>query len=477
MLRFNGRLAFGYQQLEIAVPPGATSLSLQGNTLNKGLLYGYLYDPKQQLRSQILLQKHPKRSAVSTDKASPGSVAGKIEPGTWLLHLYSLEGKQARHLSQMAYHIEIDFEQMPADSELKTEPVLKDGLNCFDISKIKCTASKWYRGDLHAHTQLSDGHNALEQAVALIEQQQLDFAFLTEHNISHTFLPVSKRTLFVPGIEITTDSGHFNVHGPGRALEMQGAGFSSKGLIEAGLALGEQGHVAINHAMMEPWHWQYLNMPLAKIHSLEICCDPTWPTSATAAKRALTAMTTLWNSGRRIYGVGGSDCHLRPDERNPKATEPSLYGDPATCVYCDGGLCAEALLHSLRQGRVYIERRCNLQFSINQGEHYPGCDVGGQPLDYMIFVEDRQQRYHAEFVADGKIIARISLSHQATHHRIDMRRYRWLRVDICRENGDFEGLINPVYNGEHPCFTSPSIHSWKQLLKVMTEGTARSDRN
>jgi len=50
-----------------------------------------------------------------------------------------------------------------------------------------------------------------------------------------------------------------------------------------------------------------------------------------------------------------------------------------------------------------------------------------------------------------------------------MSQYRWLRVDIRRENGDFEGLINPVFNGEQPCFTSPSIHTWRQLMEVIPE--------
>lgn len=477
MLSFTGQLRFGYQHLKIEVIPAAKSISLQGNTLKKGLLYGYLYDPKQQLRGQILLQKHRKQLAISADKSSPGSIAGEIEPGTWLLHLYTLEGEHRQNSPQMAYHIEIDFEQIPVDIELKTEKVLKDGLNFFDFSKKICATAKWYRGDLHAHTQLSDGHNTLEQAVALIEQQRLDFIFLTEHNINHTFLPVSEQTIFVPGIEITTDLGHFNVHGPSRALEMQEADFTGKSLIEEGLALGEQGHIAINHAMMKPWHWQYQQMLLAQIHSLEICCDPTWPTSAVATEQVLMAMTALWNSGRRIYGIGGSGCHLQPDGRNPKATEPSIYGDPATYVYCDDGLCGEALLQSLRQGHVYIERRCNLQFCINQGEQYPGNDVGGQTLNYIISVGDQQQQYDAEFVADGEIIAKISLSNQPINYQIDMSQYRWLRVDIRRENGDFEGLINPVFNGEHPCFTSPSMHTWRQLMEVITKDTTVSDRD
>ena len=364
----------------------------------------------------------------------------------------------------MHFKLEIDFEKLPLDTTLKTRPVIENGRNCFDMKKIFCAAAKWYRGDLHAHTQLSDGHNTMAEAVALIEQQQLDFIFLTEHNLSHTFLPVSDRTLFVPGIEVTTEAGHLNVHGLSGALTIQAQDFSSNRLIEAGLALGKHGHIALNHPLMKPWHWQYPLLPLSQIHSLEVCCDPTWHTSSKAADQALAAMTALWNGGRRIFGVGGSDCHLRPDERNPAATEPSIYGDPTTCVFCDHGLNGEALIQNLRRGRVYIERSCKLQFSINEGRVYPGDDVGGTILNYKLSVGNPQRGYRAEFVADGDIIARMSLGSKAAGRQVDMSRYRWLRIDIRRENGEFEGLINPVYNGTYACFESPAIHTWGQLM-------------
>jgi len=180
-------------------------------------------------------------------------------------------------------------------------------------------------------------------------------------------------------------------------------------------------------------------------------------------------MTVLWNSGRRIFGIGGSDCHLRPDERNPNAAEPSIYGDPATYVFCDDGLDGEALIQNLRQGRVYLERRCDLRFSINRGSCLPGTNIGENLVHYEISVGDRQRKYQAEFVADGRIIARIFLGRQAIGYDVDMNPYRWLRVDIRRESGEFEGLINPVYNGEHPCFKAPSLHTWGQLMTAITQ--------
>ena len=102
--------------------------------------------------------------------------------------------------------------------------------------------SRWYRGDLHAHTQLSDGHNSLAAAKQIVEAQGLDFFFLTEHNICQPRLPLSDQCLFMPALEVTTDLGHFNVHGPQSALDLRHVEHSSQSVMQAGLALASASH-------------------------------------------------------------------------------------------------------------------------------------------------------------------------------------------------------------------------------------------
>jgi len=40
------------------------------------------------------------------------------------------------------------------------------------------------------------------------------------------------------------------------------------------------------------------------------------------------AWKTIWESGYRMYGIGGSDSHMAPEERYPGSDLPSIYGDP-----------------------------------------------------------------------------------------------------------------------------------------------------
>ncbi|OXY80692.1 CehA/McbA family metallohydrolase [Oceanimonas doudoroffii] len=468
MLNFSGELTFGHEVVEIRVPDGASAIRIVGTTVKKGFLHTYLYDPSRRLRGNILWLKPRKELVITAEAASLGAIAGPIEAGIWQLHLYNLEGEH-RTPKPMQYQVEVDFDGVPAPLPLNTVANLttEHGI-AFDYSAVKKAGAGWYRGDLHAHTSLSDGHNRLEAVADIAARQQLDFLFLTEHNMCQPLLPDMDEVLFLPAIEVTTALGHFNVHGPQRTLNMYHASCNSEAMIEQGMALAgeQQGSTSINHPMMKPWHWHYQAMPLARVHTMEICCDPTWSTSPESTEQALQVLSAMWNAGQRIYGVGGSDCHLEPHERNPNATEPSIYGDPSTFVFAHG-LSGESILSGLRRGHVYMERRCGLTLSLNQGRVLPGQDVGEQIIDYRLAVQDTQCEYYAECIADGRRIEVYPLTAHGTVFQVDMSRYGWVRVDIRRANGDFEGMINPVYNGQKPEFSAPTLATWGELMEAM----------
>jgi len=488
MLNFTGELAFGHRVLSFNITANINTLTLTGTTVKKGFLYAYLYDSKQQLRANLLFQKANKALILTPDSASLGGISGDLPAGEWQLHLYNLEGEN-RTPKAMHYAIEIDCSDiinpahnskdkllattthacLTAESNLSLDHTIN-----FDYNHSKNTSPAWYRGDLHAHTQLSDGNNTLAAAAQIAQQQALDFFFLTEHNICHPALPVCERTLMLPAIEVTTDQGHFNVHGPRRTLNMFNATYSSAALIEQGLGLvaSGEGNISINHPAMKPWHWHYKNIALEKVNTFEVCCDPTWSTSPKATEDALILLTHIWNSGHRIAAVGGSDSHLEPHERNANATEPSVYGDPSTFVYADT-LSGNGILQGLRQGNVYLERQCGLVFQLNSGAVLPGQDVGTNTVDYRLAVTDSSTDYYAECIADGNIIKRIKLTTADTHFKVDMSTYAWLRIDIRRgrldklTESEFEGVINPIYNGTQAIFSQPLVGTWGELTELI----------
>ena len=64
----------------------------------------------------------------------------------------------------------------------------------------------------HTHTTLSDGKDTVRRAMQKAAMQGMDFYVPTEHNLMHTGWCETK-LLILPGIEITTDLGHFNIFG------------------------------------------------------------------------------------------------------------------------------------------------------------------------------------------------------------------------------------------------------------------------
>ncbi len=472
MTQFQGELPFGRVRLHFDVPADANSVVITGTTVTKGFLYAAVYDANDHFRGKVLLEKPNKSLDIQACHSGLGAIDGSIVAGEWYLELYNLEG-EFRTERAMQYQVEVSFNQPHTTSELELAHTVTSSHEIeFDYSAVLNDESRWYRGDLHAHTQLSDGHNTLEAAKAIVEAQRLDFFFFTEHNISQPKLPVSEQCLFLPGVEVTTDLGHFNVHGGVKSLDLRNIEHSSQATIEAGLALAKPDHtsIGINHPMMKPWHWHYDEMALSQVSSFEVCCDPTWSTSPKATEQALLVLNEMWNCGHKITAIGGSDSHLEPHERNPKADEPSIYGDPSTFVFSHG-LSGEGILAGLRNGHVYFERRCGLQFEINQGQLIPGQDSQGQALDYALSVTDTSKDYLAEVVVDGEVTARVPLSQTPTHIHVEQG-YLWCRIDIRRtqsdaERGELEGCINAVFNGNQSIFNTPLVNTWGELMEQL----------
>ncbi len=466
MTEFQGELTFGRVSLSFMVPHGAEAVQITGTTVTKGFLYAAAYDSHGHFRGKVLFEKAHKSLNICAEQSGFGAIDGDLAAGKWSLELYNLEG-EFRSERAMQYQVNIAFEQ-PVDT-LAIDSVATLGLDhqiSFDYSRLLSSESRWYRGDLHAHTQLSDGHNTLAAAKQIVEAQGLDFFFLTEHNICQPRLPLSEQCLFMPALEVTTDLGHFNVHGPQSALDLRHVEHSSQSVMQAGLALANASHssISVNHPMMKPWHWQYAPLELDKVSTFEVCCDPTWSTSPKATNSALNVLNEMWNCGHRISAIGGSDSHLEPHERNPKATEPSLYGDPSTFVFSHG-LCGEGILAGLRNGHVYLERRCGLSFAINGNELLPGCDSKGQALCYQLAVDDDEHTYYAECIVDGVVVAKVTL-HNSEQMLFVEAGYSWCRIDIRRaENDEFEGCINAVYDGDQPIFTTPLVKTWGELME------------
>jgi len=219
-------------------------------------------------------------------------------------------------------------------------------------------AGTWYRGDLHAHSQYSDGDSTVPQMLARAESLGFDFFTLTDHDTSlggspaHWFDPDyhSETMALLYGIEWTTAYGHANIWAAQPFPYEEAWTANRDNSPEAALAAAHE-HSALfslNHpcsfVFTQPWEY-----PVPEgTDAVEV-----WNSLYRLPSLNRWAGHWFWDDllrqGRRIPGVGGSDAHL-------------LYGwmsrfwgpgNPTTWVYAEE-LTAEAILGGIKAGHATV---------------------------------------------------------------------------------------------------------------------------
>lgn len=295
---------------------------------------------------------------IGESDATPSYLPGRIEPGRWQLALAIPNirpGITARWTAKLWF--------------------LKAGEGYAIPSPVADRGPGWYRGDLHLHTAHSDGScqsqsgrrvpcplfKTLETAAA----RGLDFVAITDHNTtsSHAAMreaaPFFDKLLLIPGREITTFYGHFNIFGVTEPIDYRitpGGPVTVRALVERVHALG--GLVSINHPALPSGEgcmgcgWAMPGVAGTAVDAVEVVNG-----GAAALQRGIEGplsgvpfwLSALQKSGR-ITAIGGSDNH------DGALAEPVVgtVGRPTTVVYASG-LTSAAILAGIRSGRVFID--------------------------------------------------------------------------------------------------------------------------
>jgi hypothetical protein len=207
----------------------------------------------------------------------------------------------------------------------------------------------WVRGDLHCHSLYSDGDSWPSELLVVAAERGLDFLAITDHN--GAIFPtvedhVGKLPLLVPGIEVTTYGGHWNVWGLRQWFDFRDP-TSPAVAAEMARAVAAGGFVSINHP--RPWgpDWEYEGTDAH--HAVEVWNGP-W-------ERLNPVCVAFWEDllarGRRVVAVGGSDTHKLRDPAEG-ILPPAKLAEPTTWVHVGERLDIEALLAGLHAGRCFI---------------------------------------------------------------------------------------------------------------------------
>jgi hypothetical protein len=335
----------------------------------------------------------------------------------------------------------------------------------YSLSKIMNDTPGWYRGDFHVHSNCSDGVYPVETVTRIAETEGLDFHAITDHNTieSYKSLEDDRKTLVIPGIEVTFRHGHFNVFGL-RGWEdwMEGIVeiFPSKlddgddrevaALLER---LAADGHIiSINHPCMPPWAWKFGSADLRHVTCLEIMCDLYWPGSATANPEAIKMWISWLNAGHRITGIGGSDYHYPP--RPEQGLPGERLGMPTTYVYARE-LSTDGIIEGLEQGRAYVTKGPKMTFHASLGgkDYMIGDDLGVQEgeIEFFATVTKNPSGSRVQLIKCGEVISEGGLDGKNTGIKfadeINPSASVWYSLAVTDKDGEISAITNPIYVG------------------------------
>lgn len=410
--------------------------------------------------------------ADSPEMTSVGGVVGEIPDGTWHIGLGIFTEYLARYEGKLPVKVEMEI---TTETGVVTQPIGErvwmndDGklaLDAYDWNFCQRKETRWYKGDFHTHTRLSDGKETVEGAMKLAKQMELDFYVPTEHNLVHTGW-IKTDVLPIPGIEITTELGHCNFFGitsyPSKIMDIiqhMGQEALEQDLLQQIAEAKEKGWlVSINHPFLHIWKWLCNAVKLQDINCLEIVNDPTYQYARESNDKAIRFLDLLWSDGYKICGVGGSDAHNLPEERYPGADQPSIAGDPGTYVYAKKCSPRE-ILQAVKRRHVCVSRFCRVEMSATGGKTrlLPGDEMTEPKTDAVIRLYGDMEnpvitvvRYCEKQGVHKEMVDAVQMDNGYEgryQYYIKGECWQWFRFEVRDKNGQFLAYTNPLYYGK-----------------------------
>lgn len=197
-------------------------------------------------------------------------------------------------------------------------------------------------GDLHIHSDASDGEWDIWTVAQEARKKKLDFIGLANHNnyAENFSLPHVKGLTFIPAVEWTHYQGHMNFFGVAAPFKNSFVANSLDEMQNLTAQAKQMGaYVSVNHPKcgLCPYLWKAEDA----FDWMEIWNGPMRPTN----ERGIAWWTELLRKGRRIPIVGGSDFH--------KKKSPVRIGNPVTGVYCASKGAAD-ILEAINKGHAFV---------------------------------------------------------------------------------------------------------------------------
>ena len=391
---------------------------------------------------------------ISETDATPSYLPGAIPSGIWHL-LIAVPNMRQQTIAH--YRAEVRFNSRDEDTSFAANPL--------------ATGTRWYRGDLHMHTAHSDGSCSSQSGsmvpcplfltVQTAAARGLDFIAITDHNATSQYngmrelQPYFDRVLLIPGREMTTFYGHFNIFGitqfidfrviPGRLdLNTVLQDVRSKGGIASISHAEAPGGEACMGCRWEPPTGEDIDL----FSAVEVI----------NGGQMMFSSANFWDTqlrdGHRLAAIGGSDSHNAINQPHP----PGSIGWPTTAVEADE-LSVSAILKGIRAGRTFIDLTAShdkaIDFEADSGTSH--ARMGGT----LQVAGEAPIHVRIRAVGCPGSVARLLLDGQETTAALAMKidnadfngtatlvagtGRHWLRIEVRDGKGILQLMSSPLY--------------------------------
>ncbi len=204
------------------------------------------------------------------------------------------------------------------------------------------------KGDLHTHTQGSDGVLTVDELALHAQRNGLDFLAITDHNqmISSAALPEIPGITLIPGVEWTHYQGHANFLGIDQPYDGSFMANTPQDIASRFASARARGaFISVNHPCDPVCPF------LFDINSLPYDCLEIWNGPMRGSNlQAIGLWHSLLVAGKKLPICGGSDYH-----RDSLLLFP---GGPTTCVYSLSAGISD-ILEALKRGHAYLVYSAN----------------------------------------------------------------------------------------------------------------------
>ncbi len=319
---------------------------------------------------------------IGESAATPGYLPGPLRPGRWHVHL----GLYKIAAEGCAYQATVTIATEPGHKSAVALPALVSAL---PSSPPPARSAPWLCGELHCHTFHSDGELSPLDVAALARRRGLDFLAITDHNSIASQSDLARLSdpglILIPGTEVTTFKGHFNIWGIGDWVDFR---VQTPEEMEAVLrfARARVALISCNHPKPFGPPWAYPEV--TGYDCIEVWNGPWFA----ANQYALDFWAHRIAQGERIPALAGSDFHRRSEMEDEDRRAP---GAPVTWVYVPGQPGADAILSAIREGHISMSSDIDgpqLELCAGPGLAAMGGDALPRPADGRLPVQVRCRR-------------------------------------------------------------------------------------